>query len=52
MKAHNGLITLEDLKNYKAKERSLLRGIYRGYEVITMPPQAGRDRDAPGAEYA
>lgn len=38
MKAHNGLITLDDLKNYKAKERSALRGNYRGYEVITMPP--------------
>jgi gamma-glutamyltranspeptidase/glutathione hydrolase len=38
MKAHNGLITLDDLKNYKAKERTALRGNYRGYEVITMPP--------------
>jgi len=38
MKAHNGLITLEDLKNYKAKERTALKGNYRGYEVITMPP--------------
>jgi len=38
MKANNGLITLEDLKNYKAKERVPLRGSYRGYEIITMPP--------------
>lgn len=38
MKAHNGLITLDDLKNYKAKERVPLKGNYRGYEVITMPP--------------
>lgn len=38
MKAHNGLITLDDLKNYKAKERIPLKGNYRGYEVITMPP--------------
>ncbi|MDQ3799649.1 MAG: gamma-glutamyltransferase [Acidobacteriota bacterium] len=38
MKANNGLITLEDLKNYRAKERTPLRGTYRGYEVITMPP--------------
>lgn len=38
MKAHNGLITLEDLKNYQAKDRTPLRGTYRGYEVITMPP--------------
>jgi len=38
MKTHNGLITIEDLKNYVAKERIPLRGTYRGYEVITMPP--------------
>src|SRR5437763_7245441 len=38
MKAHNGLITLDDLKNYKAKERVPVRGTYRGYEVISMPP--------------
>lgn len=30
MKAHNGLITLEDLKNYKVRERVPLRGSYRG----------------------
>ena len=38
MKAHNGLITLEDLKNYLPKEREPLRGKYRGYEIISMPP--------------
>lgn len=38
MKANNGLITLEDLKNYVAKERTPLRGTYRGHEIITMPP--------------
>jgi gamma-glutamyltranspeptidase/glutathione hydrolase len=38
MKRNNGLITLEDLKNYQAKERTPLRGTYRGYEIITMPP--------------
>lgn len=38
MKAHNGLITLEDLKNYRAKERTPLRGTYRGYQIISMPP--------------
>ena len=38
MKANNGLITLEDLKNYKPKERTPLRGNYRGHEIITMPP--------------
>ncbi len=38
MKAHNGLITLEDLKNYTPKEREPLKGKYRGYEIISMPP--------------
>lgn len=38
MRANNGLITLEDLKNYQAKERTPLRGTYRGHEVISMPP--------------
>lgn len=38
MKRHNGLITLEDLKNYVAKERVPLRSTYRGYEIISMPP--------------
>ncbi|HWS86988.1 MAG TPA: gamma-glutamyltransferase [Pyrinomonadaceae bacterium] len=38
MRAHDGLITLEDLKNYVAKERAPLRTTYRGFEVISMPP--------------
>lgn len=38
MKRHNGLMTFEDLKNYEAKERTPLRGTYRGYEIISMPP--------------
>jgi gamma-glutamyltranspeptidase/glutathione hydrolase len=38
MKANGGLITLEDLKNYQAKERTPLKGTYRGYEIISMPP--------------
>jgi gamma-glutamyltranspeptidase/glutathione hydrolase len=38
MKQNNGFITLEDLKNYQPKERVPLRGNYRGYEIISMPP--------------
>ena len=38
MRAHDGLVTLEDLKNYVAKERQPLRTTYRGFEVISMPP--------------
>jgi gamma-glutamyltranspeptidase / glutathione hydrolase len=38
MKANNGLITREDLKNYQAKQRAPIKGTYRGYEIIGMPP--------------
>lgn len=38
MKSNGGLITLEDLKRYKAVERRPLTGHYRGYEIITAPP--------------
>nr|MDQ3373862.1 gamma-glutamyltransferase [Acidobacteriota bacterium] len=38
MRTHNGLITLEDLKNYQPKERTPLKGNYRGYDIISMPP--------------
>jgi gamma-glutamyltranspeptidase/glutathione hydrolase len=36
--AHGGLITLEDLKNYKVIERSPLTGEYKGFHIITSPP--------------
>lgn len=38
MKRHGGLITLDDLKNYIAKERTPLTGTYRGHKIISMPP--------------
>jgi gamma-glutamyltranspeptidase/glutathione hydrolase len=38
MLAHGGLITREDLKNYSAIRRAPIKGSYRGYEVIAMPP--------------
>jgi gamma-glutamyltranspeptidase/glutathione hydrolase len=38
VKRHNGLITMADMAAYQAKEREPLRGSYRGYEVISMPP--------------
>jgi gamma-glutamyltranspeptidase/glutathione hydrolase len=38
MTANGGLIGKEDLAAYKAKERKPLRGKYRGYEIISMPP--------------
>ena len=38
LKRHDGLITMDDMRGYVAKERETLRGTYRGYEVISMPP--------------
>ncbi len=38
MKRNNGLITMADMRAYVAKERQPLRGSYRGYPVISMPP--------------
>ena len=37
-----GIITLEDLKNYNAKERVAIQFNYHGYEIVTMPlPSSG-----------
>ncbi len=33
-----GLMTSDDLKNYKAVERPVLRGSYRGLRIVSMPP--------------
>jgi len=38
MADHNGLITYSDMTRYKAKEREAVRGSYRGYPIITVPP--------------
>ena len=38
VRRHNGLITMEDMAAYEAKEREPVRGTYRGYEIISMPP--------------
>ncbi|CAI2718987.1 gamma-glutamyltransferase [Nitrospina watsonii] len=38
MQANGGLITLDDLKNYAPTLRQPVRGTYRGYEVVSMPP--------------
>lgn len=38
MAAHGGLITKADLKAYRAEERQPVRGSYRGYELLSMPP--------------
>jgi gamma-glutamyltranspeptidase / glutathione hydrolase len=38
MKQGGGLITMQDLKDYKPIERDPVRGSYRGYDIVSMPP--------------
>jgi gamma-glutamyltranspeptidase/glutathione hydrolase len=40
-KANGGIFAKEDLAAYKAIEREPLRGMYRGWEVVTTPPPCG-----------
>jgi gamma-glutamyltranspeptidase/glutathione hydrolase len=35
---NGGLITEEDLLKYEAVEREPIRGTYRGYDIVSMPP--------------
>lgn len=42
MQRGNGIISLEDLKNYEAVERPAVDFNYKGYQVVTMPlPSSG-----------
>ncbi|MNU13635.1 Gamma-glutamyltranspeptidase precursor [compost metagenome] len=42
MKKENGIITLEDLKNYKVAERKALEFDYKGNNIVSMPlPSSG-----------
>lgn len=38
MAPHANAITLQDLRDYKVVEREPVRGTYRGYQIVTMPP--------------
>jgi gamma-glutamyltranspeptidase/glutathione hydrolase len=38
MERHGGLITRDDLRGYTPKERVPLRGSYRGFGIVSMPP--------------
>ncbi len=31
-------MTVDDLKDYRAIERAPVRGSYRGYDIVSMPP--------------
>jgi len=33
-----GVMTADDLKDYRAIERKPVRGTYRGYDIVSMPP--------------
>ena len=38
VRAAGGIMTADDLQHYRAIERSVVRGSYRGYDIISMPP--------------
>jgi gamma-glutamyltranspeptidase/glutathione hydrolase len=38
MQRHGGLVSREDLRNYKVIEHEPVTGSYRGYTVLSMPP--------------
>src|SRR5262249_54036568 len=38
MTGNGGIITKDDLAAYEAKERAPVRGTYKGFEIIAMPP--------------
>jgi gamma-glutamyltranspeptidase / glutathione hydrolase len=40
VRAAGGILTAQDLRDYRAVERAPLRGTYRGHEIISMPPPA------------
>jgi len=38
VQAAGGVMTVDDLKDYHATERTPVRGTYRGYDIVSMPP--------------
>jgi gamma-glutamyltranspeptidase/glutathione hydrolase len=40
VQAAGGIMTAADLKNYRPIERAPVRGTYRGYDVVSMPPSS------------
>ena len=38
MAPHANALSLQDLRDYKVAEREPVRGSYRGYQIVTMPP--------------
>ncbi len=40
MEAHGGLVTREDLAGYRPLEKTPLSGIYRSWEIVSVPPSS------------
>lgn len=40
VQAGGGIMTRADLKNYRPIERTPVRGSYRGYDIVSMPPSS------------
>jgi gamma-glutamyltranspeptidase/glutathione hydrolase len=40
VRAAGGLMTADDLKHYQPVERAPVRGSYRGYDIVSMPPSS------------
>ena len=38
LRQNGGIMTLDDLKSYRAVERPAVRGSYRGHDIASMPP--------------
>jgi gamma-glutamyltranspeptidase/glutathione hydrolase len=38
VRAAGGRMTQDDLKSYRAVERAPLHGLYRGHDIVAMPP--------------
>ena len=38
VQAAGGVMTADDLQGYRAVERAPVRGTYRGYDIVSMPP--------------
>jgi gamma-glutamyltranspeptidase / glutathione hydrolase len=38
LRASGGVMTRDDLRSYRAIERQAVRGTYRGYDIVSMPP--------------
>jgi gamma-glutamyltranspeptidase / glutathione hydrolase len=40
IRAAGGVMTVQDLRNYQPIERTPVRGSYRGYDIVAMPPSS------------